>query len=91
LLSIFYVRKEEKQKQKKKIDKGPNGKKERKEEGKKERYLCSQVSIFFQDSEERCYFQVWNIVELDFHLFLSISFIPHHFSHHIKPYMHILI
>jgi hypothetical protein len=59
-------------------------KKEEREEG----YLCSQVFIY---SEERSYFQVWSIVELDFHLFLPISFIPHHFSHHIKPHMHILI
>jgi hypothetical protein len=58
---------------------------------KKERYLCSQVSIYFQDSEGRSYFQIWSIVELGFHLFLSISFIPRHFSHHIKPHMHILI
>jgi hypothetical protein len=86
LLSIFYLKKKEKQKQKKKMDKGPNEKKKR-----KERYLYSQVSIYFQDLEERSYFQVWSIVELDFHLFLFISFILHHFSHHIKPHMHILI
>jgi hypothetical protein len=71
------------------MDKGPNDKKRKKE--RKERYLCSQVFIYFQDLEERSYFKVWSIVELDFHLFLSISFIPHHFSHHIKPHMHILI
>jgi hypothetical protein len=57
---------------------------------RKERYLCSQVLIYFQDLEERSYFQVWSIVELDFYLFLSISF-SHHFSHNIKPHMHILI
>jgi hypothetical protein len=56
LLSIFYVKKkEEKQKQKKKMDKGPNKKRRRK---RKERYLCNQVSIYFQDLEERSYFQV---------------------------------
>lgn len=41
--------------------------------------------------KERSYFQVRSIVELDFHLFISTSFIPYHFSHHIKPHMHILI
>jgi hypothetical protein len=61
------------------------------EERRKERYLYSQVSIYFQDSKERSYFQVWSSVELYFHLFLFISFIPHHFNHHIKPHMHLLI
>jgi hypothetical protein len=40
------------------MDKGPNKKEER-----KERYLCSQVSIYFQNLEERSYFQVWSIVD----------------------------
>jgi hypothetical protein len=84
-LVIHFLLKKERSKSKQKKKK----KKERKKE-KKDIY-ATKFPFIFQGSEERSYFQVWSIVELDFHLFLSISFIPHHFSHRIKPHMHLLI
>jgi hypothetical protein len=43
---------------------------------RKERYLCSQVFIYFQDLKERSYFQVWSSIELDFHLFFLFHLFP---------------
>jgi hypothetical protein len=55
LLSIFYVKKREEAKAKEKDGQGSQERRKKRRE-RKERYLCSQVSIYFQDSEERSYF-----------------------------------